>query len=131
MQDHYFYDYSIIRVVPKVEREEFLNVGVIVFCHEKDFLDAEFFVDENKLKIFDASINISIVKKHLTAIADICSGKNDSSEIRNLSKREKFHWLTSPKSTIIQTSSVHSGYNKNPKEVLKHLVDTMVKAKNP
>ena len=127
MNNNYFYDYVIIRVVPKVEREEFINVGVILSCKEKKFLEARIELDEEKLKSLNSEIDLEVIKKHLTAIEAIAVGKEDSGSIGKLSQMERFHWLSSPKSTIIQTSPVHSGYCKNPSDTLEHLIKTMVK----
>ncbi len=126
MQDQYIYDYALIRVVPKVEREEFLNAGVIVSCPEKEFLEACIELDEQRLKVFNPTIDIETTKTHLAAIISICAG-TDIGAIGKLSQRERFLWLTSPRSTIIQTSAIHSGLCKDPKEILDHLVETMVK----
>ncbi|HSR17126.1 MAG TPA: DUF3037 domain-containing protein [Ignavibacteriaceae bacterium] len=126
MQNH-FYDYAVIRVVPKVDREEFINAGVILSCPEKEFLEACIELDEERLKMFAPGIDIELVKTHLAAIKAICAGIDDAEAIGKLSKRERFHWLTSPKSTIIQTSHVHSGYCKNPEKELNDLVNKIVK----
>ncbi|MGE5859354.1 MAG: DUF3037 domain-containing protein [Ignavibacteria bacterium] len=126
MQNH-FYDYAVIRIVPKVDREEFINAGVILSCPEKEFLEACIDLDEKRLKVFSPGIDIELVKTHLAAIKAICAGSVDAGTIGKLSQRERFHWLTSPKSTIIQTSPVHSGYCKDPAEELKDLINKMVK----
>jgi hypothetical protein len=112
MGNNYFYDYAVIRVVPKVDREEFINTGVILSCEEKEFLDIE------------------TARIHLDAIHAICKGGKYAGAIGESSQRQRFHWLTSPKSTIIQTSSVHSGYCKDPAEALNHLFETMVRKKS-
>ncbi|HVO73549.1 MAG TPA: DUF3037 domain-containing protein [Ignavibacteriaceae bacterium] len=122
-----FYDYAVIRIVPKVDREEFINAGVILFCSDKDFLKAGVVLDEKRLKIFDPGIEVELVRTHLDAIKAICEGSASAGSIGKLSRRERFHWLTSPKSTIIQTSPVHSGYCKNPSDELNELLDKMVK----
>ena len=127
MSNNYFYDYIIIRVVPKVEREEFINVGVILSCKEKKFLKARIHLDENRLKLLNKEIDIDTIKSHLSAFEDISAGSENAGPIAKLSQMERFHWLSSPKSTIIQTSPVHSGYCKEPSETLDHLLKTMVK----
>jgi hypothetical protein len=126
VQNHYFYDYAVIRVVPRVEREEFINVGIILSCPEKEFLDALIKLDEKKVEAFDPSLDIETTKSHLSAIKEICTGSVEAGTIGNLSGRERFHWLTSPKSTIIQTSPVHSGYCADPAIELENLVEKMV-----
>jgi hypothetical protein len=127
VQDHYIYDYAVIRVVPKVEREEFINVGVILSCPEKEYLEARIELDEQKLKTLDPEFDIETAKTHLAAFQIICEGGSKAGEIGRLKQKERFNWLTSPRSTIIQTSPVHTGYCKNPAEVLEHLVDAMVR----
>ena len=124
---NYFYDYAVIRIVPKVDREEFINAGVILSCPEKEFLEARIELDEERLKMFAPGIDIELIKSHLAAIKAICAGIDDMEAIGKLSKRERFHWLTSPKSTIIQTSPVHSGYCKDPEKELNDLVNKIVK----
>ena len=127
MNKNYFYDYVVIRVVPKVEREEFINAGVILSCKEKKFLQAQISLDEDKLKLLNKDIDMDMIKTHLTAIEAIAAGSENAGPIGKLTQMERFQWLTSPKSTIIQTSAVHSGYCKNPSDTLEHLVKTMVK----
>ncbi len=127
MSNNYFYDYVIIRVVPKVEREEFINVGVILSCKEKKFLKARFELNDEKLKSFSQEMDLEMIKNHLKAIEEISAGSENAGPIGKLSQMERFHWLSSPKSTIIQTSAVHSGYCKNPADTLEHLIKTMVK----
>lgn len=129
MQDHYFYDYAVIRLVPKVDREEFINVGVIVSCPEKQFLKTLIEFNKQRLKAFSPQLDFEMIEAHLKAIEDITLGNENAGTIGKLSLRERFHLLTSPKSTIIQTSPVHSGYCKDPDEILEHLFETMVKLK--
>lgn len=126
MQDQFIYEYAVIRVVPRVEKEEFLNAGIILSCPEKDFLEAKIKLDETRLKSFDPEIDIEMIKSHLSTIPDICEGGYSAGGLAKLNKRERFRWLTSPKSTIIQISSVHSGYCKEPAEEISHLLEKMV-----
>jgi hypothetical protein len=125
--DHCTYDYAIIRVVPRVEREEFVNVGVIVSCPARAFLEARIELDEQRLKALDSTLDVESIRAHLATIPAICAGGEQAGPIGQLSQRERFHWLIAPRSTIIQTSPVHSGYCKNPTAVLEHLLDTMVR----
>ncbi len=127
MENNYFYDYAVIRIVPKVDREEFINVGVIVSCEEKKYMQAIIKLDEKRLKALAPDFDIETAREHLKAIPTICEGGKDAGPIGQLSQRNRFHWLTSPRSTIIQTSPVHSGYCKDPAEALKHLFEKMVK----
>jgi hypothetical protein len=127
VHDHHTYDYAIIRVVPRVEREEFINVGVIVSCPATEFLEARIALDEQRLRALDATLDIESIRAHLSTIPAICGGGEQAGPIGKLSQRERFHWLTAPRSTVIQTSAVHTGSCKDPNVVLEHLLDSMVR----
>ena len=127
MHDLCTYDYAIVRVVPKVEREEFVNVGVIVSCPAKNFLEARIELDEQRLKALDATLDIESIRPHLASIIAICAGGAQAGPIGQLSQRERFHWLTAPRSTTIQTSPVHTGHTTNPASVLEHLLESAVR----
>jgi hypothetical protein len=116
-----------VRVVPRVEREEFVNVGAIVSCPGLDFLQARIEVDEQRLRALDPAIDIEAVRMHLASIPAICSGGSQAGPIGRLSRRERFDWLVAPRSTIIQTSKVHTGRCSDPAGLLEHLLDTMVR----
>jgi hypothetical protein len=134
MHDHNTYDYAIIRAVPKVEREEFVNVGVIVACPARGFLEARIELDESRLIAVDPTLDVETIRAHLASIPIVCAGGEEAGPIGRLSQRERFHWLVAPRSTIIQTSPVHTGCCKDPAAVLEHLLDTMVRpsrAKSP
>lgn len=128
MRDHYPYDYAIFRVVPRVEREEFVNVGVIVSCPARSFLEARVEVDEQRLLALDPTLDIESIRTHLATIPAICIGGEQAGPIGQLSQRERFHWLVAPRSTIIQPSAVHTGVCKDPTEVIEHLLNTMVRS---
>ena len=128
MRTHSSYDYAIVRVVPRVEREEFVNVGVIVSCPQKGFLEARIEVDESRLKALAPAIDIEATRQHLASIPAICAGEGT---IGKLSRRERFDWLVAPRSTIIQTSKVHTGRCTDPATLLEHLLNTMVRAPGP
>lgn len=121
------YDYAVIRVVPRVERQEFVNAGVILWCQEQDVLEARVELDEARVRMLDAAIDIDAVRRHLASISTICAGGNDAGPIGKLSKRERFDWLVAPRSTIIQTSAVHSGRCGDVAATLERLLDTMVR----
>jgi Protein of unknown function (DUF3037) len=125
--DRYTYDYAIIRVVPRVEREEFINVGVIVSCPARGFLEARIELDEQRLMALDATLDVESIRTHLATIPTIGTGGEQAGPIGQLSQRERFHWLIAPRSTIIQTSPVHTGWCKNPTAMLEHLLNTMVR----
>ena len=127
MHEHFQYDYAIFRVVPRVEREEFVNVGVIVSCPARGFLEARVELDEQRLLSLDSSLDIESIRAHLATIPAICAGGADAGPIGQLSQRERFHWLVSPRSTTIQISPVHTGQCKDPEEVLEQLLRTMVR----
>jgi hypothetical protein len=127
VRDHYTYDYAIIRIVPKVEREEFINVGVIVSCPATEFLESRIELDEGRLLALDATLDVAFIRAHLATIPAICKGGEQAGPIGQLSQRERFHWLTAARSTIIQTSPVHTGRCQNPEDVLEHLLNTMVR----
>ena len=128
MRDHCSYDYAVIRVVPRVDREEFINVGVIVSCPAKDFLEARIELDEARLLAFDPTLDLAALRTYLSSIPRICAGGADAGPIGQLSQRERFHWLVAPRSTIIQTSRVHSGRCTDPMPVSERLLDRMVRA---
>ena len=128
MPAHATYDYAVIRVVPRVEREEFVNVGVILSCQDESFLDARIEVDERRLLMLHPALDLAAVRAHLATIPAICAGGDAAGPIGKLSRRERFDWLTAPRSTMIQTSPVHAGRCTDPRAALEHLVATMVRA---
>ena len=121
------YDYAVIRVVPRVERQEFVNAGVILWCQEQDVLEARVELDEARLRLLDASVDVDAVRRHLASISIICAGGRDAGPIGQLPKRERFDWLVAPRSTIIQTSAVHSGRCESVEVTLERLLETMVR----
>jgi hypothetical protein len=127
VRDHSSYDYAIVRVVPRVEREEFVNVGVIVSCPAQDFLQARIELDEPRLRALDPGIDIEAIARHLASIPAICAGGSQGGPIGRLSRRERFDWLVAPRSTIIQTSKVHTGRCSDPAALIEHLLNTMVR----
>jgi hypothetical protein len=131
VHDHCTYDYAIIRVVPRVEREEFVNVGVILSCPDRDFLEARIEIDEDRLIAIDSTLDLELIRTHLSSIVDICKGGAQAGPIGQLSQRERFHWLIAPRSTIIQTSAAHTGSCKDPALAVEHLLDTMVRPPRP
>jgi hypothetical protein len=121
------YDYAVIRVVPRVERQEFVNSGVIVWCKEQDFLEARIELDEQRVRMMDPGVEIDAVRRHLDSISTICAGGAGAGPIGKLSKRERFDWLVAPRSTIIQTSSVHTGRCDDLAATLERLLNSMVR----
>ncbi len=127
MPAEYTYDYSIVRVVPRVDRGEQINVGVILSCADSDFLDARIEVDEPVLLSVDPSIDLAAVRANLEVIPRVCRGGPDAGPIGALPARGRFRWLVSPRSTIIQPSPVHTGRTTDPAACLEHLMDRMVR----
>jgi hypothetical protein len=115
------FDYAVLRVVPRVDREEFVNAGVVVFCAEQPFLGARVHIDELRLKALWPALDIDLVRQHLEAVPRICSGDPSAGPIARLTPRERFHWLVAPRSTIIQVSAVHSGLCETPSAALDRL----------
>ena len=126
MPDQYRYDYAVIRVVQKVDREEFINAGVILSCPELSFLEATIHLNEARLFSLDALVDLETVKAYLAKIPIICRGGADAGPIGQLTQRERFYWLVAPRSTIIQASPVNTGRCPDPAAALQHLVTTMV-----
>src|ERR1043165_3921604 len=123
--DKFRYDYAVVRVVPKVDREEFINAGVIVSCPELSFLEARIKLDEARLLALDPNIDLELVRKHLASIPKICRGGDDAGSIGQLPQRQRFHWLVAPRSTVIQTSPVHTGRCGDPAPPPQHPASTM------
>ena len=121
------FDYAIIRVVPRVEREEFLNVGAVVFCRTKKYLAAKVEIDEKRLLAFYPEIDVEMIRSHLEMIPKICEGGDAAGPIGQLSQSERFNWIVAPKSTMVQCSPVHSGVCAEPANQLDRLVEEMVR----
>jgi len=114
-----------------VERGEFINAGVIVFCLERRYLDARVIVDEARLKALWPQVDVEAVRKHLEAIPKIAAGDPEAGPIARLSQRERFHWLVSPRSTIIQVSPVHSGICEEPETTVDKLAEQLLSTPLP
>jgi hypothetical protein len=121
------YDYAVIRVVPRVERQEFINAGIIVWCREHDVLEARTQLDAARLRAMHAAVDLDAVRRHLRSIEVVCAGGADAGPIGKLSKRERFDWLVAPRSTMIQSSAVHSGRSADVGATLEHLLEAMVR----
>ena len=121
------YDYAVVRAVPRVEREEFLNIGVIVSCPARKFLAAGIEIDDARLEALFPGVDLEGLRAHAASIPTICAGGPQAGPIGRLSQRERFHWLVAPRSTIVQVSAVHSGRCDDPQSALDHLVATMVR----
>ncbi len=122
------YDYAVIRVVPRVEREEFVNVGVVVSCPEHAFLEAKIEVDAARIAALDPTLDLEAIGAHLATIPVICKGGEAAGPIGRLSPRERFRWLAAPRSTAIQLSPAHTGRCDDPSALLERLMQTMVRS---
>ena len=127
MHDLRTYDYAVVRVVPRVERGEFVNAGIILSCDVERVLEARIEFDEGAVLALDAAIDLELVRDTLATIPAICAGGTAAGPIGKLSARERFHWLVSPKSTIVQTSPVHTGQCSDLEAALEHLMNSMVR----
>jgi hypothetical protein len=123
---NYTYDYAIIRVVPRVERGERVNVGVVLSCVDSDFLDMRVGVDEARLRALDPSIDVDAVRVGLAALQAVCTGGPEAGPVGQLPPRARFRWMVSPRSTVVQPSPVHTGRTDDPRLALQRLFDTMV-----
>ena len=121
------YDYAIVRVAPRVERGEFVNAGVILSCDLERVLRAGIDLDEPALLALDPRVDLELIRSTLATIPAICAGGPAAGDIGRLGVRERFHWLVAPRSTVVQTSPVHTGRCGNLDEALDHLMATMVR----
>ena len=121
------YDYAVIRVVPRVDRAEFVNAGIILACQDDGVLTARIDLDESRLLALDPHVDLATVRAHLATIPLICAGGAAAGPIGALSRRERFDWLTAPRSSLIQTAPVHSGRCSDSGAILDHLMQAMVR----
>ena len=127
MSERFAFDYAVVRVVPRVERGEFVNAGVILFCPTRGYLDARIELDRERLRMLAPSIDIDVIESYLDAIPKICAGGGEPGSVGSLPQRARFHWLVAPRSTVIQTSDVHSGVHEDPAAALSSLFDKLVR----
>ncbi len=127
MSAEYTYDYAIVRVVPRVDRGERINVGVILSCADSDFLDARIEVDEALIRAIDPAVDMDAVRSNLAVIPVVCKGGPEAGPIGALPLRGRFRWLVAPRSTIIQPSEVHTGRTTDPAACLEHLMERVVR----
>jgi hypothetical protein len=130
VHERFAFDYAVVRVVPRVERGEFLNAGVILFCSTQSFLEARLGLDRERLEALSPSADLSTIETHLQVIPKVCAGGADAGEIGMLPQRARFHWLVAPRSTIIQTSPVHSGVHHDLSAALASLFEKLVQRPN-
>lgn len=126
MQDYSLYEYAIVRWVPQVEREEFMNIGVVLFCAKQKFLAVDFHIDKAKLLSFNSILDSMELEENLDSFKAICEGKKCESPIAALDLPSRFRWLTATRSTILQCSKLHSGFSIHPQETLQKIMKEMV-----
>ena len=126
MQQEYLFEYAVIRVVPRVEREEFINIGVILYCAKQHFLEAKYLLDENRVRALFPNIDIIELTEHICSMERICLGNAEAGPIGKLDMASRFRWLTATRSTVIQTSKVHPGFCIDAKETLEKLFTQLV-----
>lgn len=126
MQGNSLYEYAIIRLVPQVERGEFINIGVILMDKKNDFLRLRYELNKERLEAFSKEIDIEMIKEYLTGWEKVCAGSKEGGKIGNLEIRVRFRWLTANRSTIIQSSPVHPGFSNDPVAELDKLMTKFV-----
>jgi len=131
MPEQQLFEYAVIRIVPRVEREEFLNIGLILYCRDMQFLETMFTIDEERLRAFAGYVDMEELKEHLCAFEKISRGDITAGEIAKLDIASRFRWLTAARSTILQTSKVHPGLCNDPMETLTTLHTQLVLQPTP
>ena len=126
MQGNYLFEYAVIRIVPRVEREEFINVGVILYCKKPPFLKMLFVMDDSRLLSLFPTVDLPDVRCHLDAFKEISEGRVKAGPIASLDIASRFRWLTAKRSTVVQCSPVHPGLCLNPDDTLQHLFQQLV-----
>jgi Protein of unknown function (DUF3037) len=127
MQKKHLFEYAVIRVVPKVEREEFLNVGVVLYCAKHKFLEAKYTLNEERIRSFAPELDIAEIREYLQSFERICKGSEDAGPIGKLTVAERFRWLTATRSTVVQTSKTHTGLAEDSPDMLTRLYEQLVK----
>ncbi len=126
MQENHLFEYAVIRIVPQVEREEFMNAGVVLYCPDHKFLKAVIKLDEQRIQAFSPKLDLAELRKYTEAFIQICQGSANGGPIGKLSVPERFRWLTARRSTILQTSVVHPGLCREASEMLSRLFSQLV-----
>lgn len=126
MQENHLFEYAVIRIVPRVEREEFLNVGVILYCPKLKFLKAKYNLHIKRIENFCDQLDINELQDHLKTFEQISLGKKNAGPIAQLPIAERFRWLTATRSTIVQTSKVHPGFCSDPEQTINKLFEQLV-----
>jgi len=120
------FEYALLRVVPRVERGEFINAGVVLYCQNAKFLDARVYLDPERLRTLDPNLDAEIVRAHLEVARLVCEGGPEAGAVGLLPPGQRFGWLVAPRSTVVQPSPVHTGFTDDPSQAIDHLLRTMV-----
>jgi hypothetical protein len=120
------FDYAVLRVVPSAERGEFMNVGVVMHCPALTFLGCRVHLDQERFGALWPDHDLSVIRQHVEAFARICAAEPKAGPIAKLSRRERFHWMVSPRSTVIQVSPVHTGLCEDPEATIEELFRRLV-----
>lgn len=126
MQGKYIYEYAVIRVVPRVEREEFINVGLILFSKKAAYIQSRYVLDKAKLRLFSSELDFDSLQTHLQSFDKICSGNKEGGYIATLDIPERFRWLTAVRSASIQTSRPHPGFSDDLDQTFERLYQELV-----
>ena len=126
MQEKYLFEYAVIRIVPRVEREEFINTGVVLYCAKQKFLQMQFVLNSARITALSTELSIEDIREYLCAFQRICKGEKAGGEIAKLPIAERFRWLTATRSTVVQTSKVHPGFCDDAGEMLERLYSQLV-----
>ena len=126
MPEKHLFEYAVIRAVPRVEREEFLNIGIVLFCAKQKFLQARYLINENRLSALCCDLDIDELKQHLHSFERICLGQKEGGAIGQLDMASRFRWLTATRSTVVQASKVHPGFCIDADETLDKLFEQLV-----
>lgn len=126
MQDKHLYEYAVIRFVPKVEREEFINVGVILFSKQANYIRLLYKIDERKMNLFPSEIDFDLFKKTLESFDKISKGEKEAGVIAQMDVAERFRWITAVRSSCVQTSRPHSGFSTDLNKTAQQLFDELV-----
>lgn len=126
MQGNNLFEYAVVRYVPRPEREEFLNIGVILYCSAKKFLHMKYSINHERIKGFYPAVDVEEIEQLLNAFKEVCCGNSADSPISKLDNASRFRWLTATRSTIVQTSKVHPGFCNDPMEKLDQLHQQLV-----
>jgi len=121
------FEYALLRVVPRIERGEFINAGVVLYCPSVNFLDARVHLDPERLVALDASLDQHAVLAHLEAARMVCAGGREAGAVGLMPPGKRFGWLVAPRSTVVQPSPVHTGFTQDPKDTLEYLLRVMVR----